>query len=226
MGESISGNKHRKIFGILIALIVLSIIFGAALAHEYRTYILSAKDYIASYGSYAPLIIFILIVIASSIGFIFQIPVAVAGMLLDFRLAFIISILGLTIGATISFSIARWLGRDYMERKFIDKIKGLKDYDGQLHKHGFLTVFFLRLIYVIPYELINIAGGFSRVKFTHFILATLLGIIPGVLVALWFAHTTISAFSWQFVVAIAVNLGLSLIPLLSKRVRKIIIKGG
>ena len=180
------------------------------------------QDYVNSYGNLAPLVIFTMIIIASSIGFIFQIPVAVAGLLLDPWTAFFISLIGLTIGAIISFSIARLIARDYIEKKFIKKLKNLRKYDEHLKKRGFITIFIFRLIAVIPYELINIAGGLSRVKTSSFILATIIGIIPGTAIAIYFARTTQNVESIQFLIAMTINLAFSLIPLLFKRVRHII----
>lgn len=216
--------KTKRSIVSLVLIVVLAIVLGTILTQQYQGYILDAQDYVKSYGGWAPLVIFIMIVVASSIGLIFQIPVAVAGLLLDIKLAFLLSVIGLTIGAVISFSVARWLGRDYMKKKFIDKIKGLREYDNHLHKRGFLTVLLLRLT-IIPYELINIAGGFSRIRFSHFIFATLLGIIPGVTIAIWFAKSTANIYSLQFLLSAVINISFSLLPLISKRVRRIIYNG-
>jgi uncharacterized membrane protein YdjX (TVP38/TMEM64 family) len=51
------------------------------------------------------------------------VPVILASLLLNNYTAFLISVLGLTIGAAFSFFLARSIARDYVERKFIDKIK-------------------------------------------------------------------------------------------------------
>jgi uncharacterized membrane protein YdjX (TVP38/TMEM64 family) len=163
-----------------------------------------------------------MIVIASSVGFIFQMPVTVTAILLPFWGALIISVLGLTLGAAISFLLARRLGREYVEKKYVNKIKKLKEYDTHLKERGFLTILILRLITIIPYELINLAGGLSRIKFLDFILATILGIIPGTLIAIFFARTLTELYSLQFLFALTLNLLFSIGPLLFIRVRKIV----
>ena len=172
-----------------------------------------------------PYILLVMIIISSSIGFIFGIPVAVAALMLDFYPAFLISIIGLTIGAMISFGLARVLGRDYMEKHFIHKIKRLEHYDEHLKKRGFITVFILRVIYFVPYELINIASGFSRVSVFQYALGTFFGIMPGTLLTLYFIKSTNNLHSFQFAVITAIFTAFCLLPLLSKRVRRIIVSG-
>jgi uncharacterized membrane protein YdjX (TVP38/TMEM64 family) len=124
--------------------------------------------------------------------------------------------------AAISFLLARKLGREYVEKKYVNNIKKLKEYDAHLKKRGFFTVLILRLITIIPYELINIAGGLSRIKFLDFILATVIGIIPGTLIAIFFARTLTEVYSIQFLFALVLNLLFSLGPLLFIKVRKIV----
>jgi len=213
----------KKVLVTLTILFLVLLILAYLINHNIN--LKDIKEYVNSFGKLAPLVIFIMIIIASSVGFIFQIPVAMAGILLDTPTAIFISLFGLTIGALISFSVARFLARDYVEKRFIRKIKKLKEYDEHLKKRGFITIFLFRLITVIPYELINIAGGLSRVKFSSFMTATVIGIIPGTIIAVYFAKSTQNIDSFQFFLATIINLAFSLIPLLFRRVRRIIFSG-
>ncbi|MEK6885363.1 MAG: TVP38/TMEM64 family protein [Nanoarchaeota archaeon] len=209
--------KKETAIGLLIIIILFSFIIHSFAQHNFD--LNNLKDYINSFGIWTPLILLLIIIITSSIGLIFSIPVAIAALLLGIYGAFFISIIGLTIGAAISFIIARYLGRDYLEKKYIHKIKKLDEYDKKLQKNGFLVIFYLRLISLVPYELINIFAGLSRVKFSTFIFATLLGIIPGTMITIYLVDSTKNLFSLQFNLAILVHIIFFLIPLLSKRVR-------
>lgn len=212
--------RKRTKFALFIPLVIL-ILFGLYIWQKTIS-LEDMRNYVSSFGKLVPLIILIMIIISSSIGFIFQIPVALAGILLDFRIALAISVIGLAIGAAISFSLSRLLGRDYIENKYINKIKRLRDYDNHLTNHGFLAVLIFRIITIIPYELINIAGGVSKMRFSSFFFATIIGIIPGTLVALYFAHSISNIFSTRFIFATAINLAFSIVPLCFRRVRKLI----
>jgi len=212
-------NRWKKLLLIIFGIIFLAAAVSIA-AH--RADFSGLKDYINSFGSWAPVILLVMIIIASSIGFIFTIPVAIAALILDIYSAFVISIAGLTIGAMISFAIARYFGRDYMEREYISKIKKLRRYDEHLKKKGFTTILFLRLVSLIPYELINVTAGFSRIRVLPYFFGTLLGIIPGTLITIYFIKSTNDLASMNFVYWLIAFAMLMLLPLASKTIRKLV----
>jgi uncharacterized membrane protein YdjX (TVP38/TMEM64 family) len=205
---------------IIIVLFILAALIGIVYFIESSYTVADLKNYILSFGPWVPLVLLIIIIITSSIGFVSAVPVAIAALVLNVYLSFVISILGLTMGAAISFFIARYVGRDYVERRFIKRIKSLKRYDERLEKSGFLTILFLRMIYLIPYELINIAGGLSRIHFGKFILGTLLGIIPTIVITIYFVRSTNNYWSMQFVLALLIMTLFAVLPLLSRRIRQ------
>lgn len=50
-----------------------------------------------------------------------------------------------------------------------------------MERRGFLYVFVLRLIPLVSFDLLSYAAGISKVRFRSFLLATVLGMIPGTL---------------------------------------------
>ena len=130
---------------------------------------------------------------------------------------------GLTIGALISFFASRYFFRDYVRKKFINEIKILNKCDEHLCKNSFLTIFFLRNISLIPFELTNIVSGLSGIDFWKYFLGTLLGVIPGTIITIYFIKSTGNIFSLGFFIGTLLVGAFFLLPLLSKRVRKIII---
>ncbi|MCY3712535.1 MAG: TVP38/TMEM64 family protein [Gemmatimonadetes bacterium] len=94
--------------------------------------------------------------------------------------------IGANIGANLAFDLARYLGRDFVSRY----IKGPIDrIDRRLRKKGFLRMLQLRLIPVIPFNVLNFAAGLSGLRKLHFALATMIGITPGTLI---YAYTAAS----------------------------------
>ena len=84
-------------------------------------------------------------------------------------------LIGANIGAYLAFVLARYLGRDFISRY----IKGPMDrIDRQLRNQGFLRMLQLRLIPIIPFNLLNFAAGLSGIRKMHYLLGTLFGIIP------------------------------------------------
>lgn len=126
---------------------------------------------------FAPLY-FILIYVA--ISFI-PIPIApimfIGGFIFPFIPAVVVTLIGSTIFSTISFCIARFLGRDYYE-DIESKNKKLKKIDLRLREDPFENLLLLRLFFIIPGEIINIYAGLSKIKFKDFILSTTIASIP------------------------------------------------
>ena len=80
------------------------------------------------------------------------------------------------LGAIVAFDLARYLGRDFITRH----IRGPFDrLDRRLRNQGFLRMLQLRLIPVIPFNLLNFAAGLSGIRKLHYALGTMIGIIPG-----------------------------------------------
>lgn len=87
----------------------------------------------------------------------------------------IIVLIGAELGALVAFLIARYLGRDILEKWVGEHISV-----GLLGSQNALTVlvFASRLLPFISFDLISYAAGLSVLKFWRFAIATLAGIAP------------------------------------------------
>jgi len=72
----------------------------------------------------------------------------------------------------------------------------------------------MRLIPVLPWEIQNYVGGLSKVKLPTFVLATVLGIIPGSFSLVLLGSSISDPTSWKFYFAIGLNVLIALIPTL------------
>lgn len=71
-----------------------------------------------------------------------------------------------------------WLvGHDSLRRLTGEKVAALV---GRAEQHGFLTVLALRVVPVGPFSLVNMVVGASAIRFRDFLLASLVGRIPGI----------------------------------------------
>ncbi|MGI8633214.1 MAG: TVP38/TMEM64 family protein [Solirubrobacterales bacterium] len=87
-----------------------------------------------------------------------------------------LSVLGATAGALGSFVVARRLGRSDVEEIAGPRIERL---DGWLRDRGFLAVLYVRLVPILPFNLLNYAAGVTAINRRDYLLGTVVGIIPG-----------------------------------------------
>ena len=128
---------------------------------------------------------------------------------------------GAVLGACGSYGLARLLGRDALH--------GLlgrwgSRFDALGARSGFATIFRLRLIPVVPFNLVSLAAGLASASFPSYAAATALGIIPGTVIYTYFADSLVAgaegASRNAFIrlgVAAALLIALSFLPLLAQR---------
>jgi pyruvate/2-oxoglutarate dehydrogenase complex dihydrolipoamide dehydrogenase (E3) component/uncharacterized membrane protein YdjX (TVP38/TMEM64 family) len=84
-----------------------------------------------------------------------------------------------TLGATLAFVGARYLLRDSVQNKFGNRLKAIND---GVEKEGAFYLFTLRLVPVVPFFLINLLMGLTRMKAFTFFWVSQLGMFAGTVV--------------------------------------------
>ncbi len=81
-----------------------------------------------------------------------------------------------TIGATLAFLIARFILRDSVEKKYGSRLHKINQ---GIEKEGDFFLFALRLVPVVPFFLINLLMGLTKIKIWTFFWVSQIGMIPG-----------------------------------------------
>lgn len=97
-----------------------------------------------------------------------------------------LAILGATLGACGSFWLARELARDWVS-EWLGGHPALTRLDQQIADLGGWVVLWLRVLPSLPFTLFNLLCGLSKIHFSHFAAATLVGVVPGTLAYGWAA---------------------------------------
>ena len=138
----------------------------------------------------------------------FFFPVAVlalaGGLLFGLLWGSIYTFLGAILNCTLMFLLARYVGREKVEQLlrnrlspfWREKLKGLEG------RSGFLILIILRLIPAVPYNLINYAFGLTGMKFSTYLIASAIGIIPGTLAFINIGDKALDIISPDFWIAI------------------------
>lgn len=86
------------------------------------------------------------------------------------------SLTGATLGATLAFLVARYLASDWVARKAGGRLKQLIE---GVETESWRFVAFVRLVPLFPFNLLNYALGLTRIRLSHFIVATYVCMLPG-----------------------------------------------
>lgn len=147
----------------------------------YRGDISGLRDYILSFGAWAPVV--------SALLMIFQ---ALAAPLPAFVLTFanglafgtfwggLLSLGSATLAAAISFWLARALGRGPVEA-LVGKA-GLESADRWFERWGVYAILIARLVPILSFDVVSFAAGLTRMGFWGFLAATAAGAAPATFV--------------------------------------------
>jgi len=84
-----------------------------------------------------------------------------------------------TIGATLAFLIARFLLRDWVQRRFGNRLKAINE---GIAKDGAFYLFTLRLVPVFPFFIINLAMALTPIRTRTYYWVSQVGMLPATLV--------------------------------------------
>ncbi|DAB32633.1 MAG TPA: hypothetical protein CFH79_02820 [Sulfurospirillum sp. UBA11407] len=172
---------------ILIGIFLLSLsplareIFSDIIGLFQSLDIQKVKEYLLSFGVWAPVISFLLMVFQSLAAPLpaFLITFANAA-LFGWVYGAMLSWFSAMIGAILCFYIANLLGREAVEK--LTSKTALQSVDGFFEKHGRYAILIARLLPFISFDIISYAAGLTKMKTKDFIIATGIGQLPATLI--------------------------------------------
>ncbi len=178
-------NRKKKIV-ILVIVISLIVAFKVFNLGQYLTlsYLKESLDKFNDlYEKHRVLAIagyFIIYVLTTSLSLPGASPLGiVGGALFGFWVATLVVSFASTIGATLACFVSRFLLRDWIQRKFSDKIAKVNE---GIEKEGAFYLFTLRLIPIFPFWMINLVMGLTKMPLLKFYWVSQIGMLPGTMV--------------------------------------------
>jgi uncharacterized membrane protein YdjX (TVP38/TMEM64 family) len=90
---------------------------------------------------------------------------------------FALTVVACNMSAAVVYGCGHFFGNGVLER---ERLRGMvRHYADRLHRNSFETVLLMNLVF-LPFDFINYLSGFMRLKFWPFLLATILGSLPGI----------------------------------------------
>lgn len=166
---------HNKITRILLLAVIIA---GATLVVIFREAIdaTALEAWVKDAGAVGP----ILFMLIYALGTVFFLPGSIitllGGALFGPVLGTCYNLTGATLGATLAFLVARYLASNWVEQKTGGRLKQLKQ---GVEGEGWRFVAFVRLVPLFPFNLLNYALGLTRIKLSHYIIASYLCMLPG-----------------------------------------------
>lgn len=126
----------------------------------------------------------------------------------------ILSVVGATLGAAGAYLAARGVGRQAAESLLGDRSAAI---DRWLSERQFRSVLVLRLLPVVPFNLLNYGAGLSSVGFLPFVAATAVGIVPATFLIAALGDSARQPTSPAFLTLLAATLAVIIISGLAAR---------
>jgi uncharacterized membrane protein YdjX (TVP38/TMEM64 family)/rhodanese-related sulfurtransferase len=218
-GRSLMKNNIARLF--LLAVIVV----GISLAYFYRDQFDAAalEQWVQNAGLAGPLV-FMLIY---AIGTVFFLPGSVltlaGGALFGPVMGTFYNLTGATTGAVLAFLVARYLASDWVEQKTAGRLKQLKQ---GVEGEGWRFVAFVRLVPLFPFNLLNYALGLTRIRLSHYLIATYLFMLPGAIAYTYLGYAGREAIAGgeglikKILLALALLAIVAFLPRLTARLRR------
>src|SRR5918998_705837 len=135
------------------------------------------RDYIVSFGVWAPVASCFLMVLQALAAPVPSFLITFAnGLAFGVFWGWMLSLFGHVLAAAVCFGISRALGRGPVE-VLVGKT-GLESADRWFARWGVYAVFAGRLVPGVAFDAISFAAGLTRMRFRNFMIATALGIFP------------------------------------------------
>ena len=176
---------------------------------------LSQEDisrWLLQWGKLAP-IVYTIIYIFGTILLLPSTPLNIsAGVLFGLYQGTLWSSIGAVSAALITFAFTRTIGRDWVAHRLAGKWQAV---EADIYHQGFLYLFIIRLLPILPYGIVNLAAGLTPVTWKDYTLATIfgtvLGLLPFIAIGSYGADVVQGGSFWGLVGAIAVVISFILI---------------
>lgn len=182
----------KRAYLVLVIVLLIFALIGYEYFYKYSHLFRNPhkiKKWVLSYGKYG-FVAFIVLQVVQVVAFFIpgELVQIAGGFIYGTFLGSFISIIGITLGSLLAYSIASYFGKKFI-RKIVSE-KHLKFF-GKILKLGSINyvVFLLYLIPGIPKDVIAYICGISDISWRNFLIFSTLGRIPGIFISAYFGAT-------------------------------------
>lgn len=225
------GEKHQRHFikllmsvmKILPYVLVLVLIIGAFFLYpkisldmliEYTTdnILTGIAVVLALYAIKSLTVVFPVPVLYIAVGTVFPAPAAVA-----------VNLAGLCLALSLPYGLGRLAGTE-LHRRILEKYPKARAMADFKEKHTFFMIYLIRLIGIFSVDLTSLMMGSSGLPFKTYLLASLLGMLPSMVIATFLGANVTDPLSPEFAVSAVLTMILLVISFILYRKYKSVLK--
>jgi uncharacterized membrane protein YdjX (TVP38/TMEM64 family)/rhodanese-related sulfurtransferase len=213
--------KHNLLRGVLFFLLAVGI--GLAVVYRDQFDALALEQWVDGAGVAGPLLFMLIYAVATVLFLPGSLLTLVGGALFGPVLGTVYNLTGATVGAVLAFLAAHYLASDWVEQKTGGWMKQLKK---GVEAEGWRFVAFVRLVPLFPFNLLNYALGLTRIRLFHYLIATYVFMLPGVIAYTYLGYAGREALAGgegliqKGMLALALLAVVAFLPWLIKRLRQ------
>jgi uncharacterized membrane protein YdjX (TVP38/TMEM64 family) len=200
-------KQHVGIWRPILLLGLIVVIITAARFFDVGQYLGSLREWIEELGPWGPVIFILLYAVAVVAAIPGSALTLAAGALFGSIIGIAVVSIAATLGAALSFLVARYFARDAVA-SWLEQKETFKRLDEMTERHGATIVALTRLVPLFPFNLLNYGFGLTRVPFWTYVLWSWLCMLPMTVVFVVGTDAVASAISkgeipWALVIAVA-----------------------
>jgi len=139
---------------------------------------------------FAPALVLTGYVVASIVSVPITLLIAATGLVFGAWPGIGYALSGTLLSAIATYGIGVLLGRDVVRRLAGARANRLSERIGQ---RGIVTVAVLRLLPIAPFTIVNLVAGASHIRLRDYMIGSVLGMVPGIVLTVIFAHQFLQA---------------------------------
>lgn len=189
-----SAHAERIVKGLLLLALVLAVawFFGSGAYREIEAEKL--RDRIHALGALGPVVFVLAFALIQPLGPSGHIFVVCASLVWPPPVALGLSLVGAVASQVVGFLFFRYAAADFARARVPDRLRA---YEDKLVARPFRTVLVLRLL-TFTWPLMSMLLGVSRIRFAPMLLATAIGLVPGIVFDIYLAVPVFRALGGVF----------------------------
>jgi len=155
---------------------------------------------------FTPLAVMAVYLVAGMLMFPVTLLIAVTGIVFGPLYGALYALAGSLLSALAGFGFGVWLGRETLQQLLGRRVNSLSR---RFAQRGIPAMVVIRLLPVAPFTIANVVAGVSHLSLRDYLIGTFLGMAPGIIVTVAFAHNLAEAIRHPSLTTVALLAGMA-----------------